>query len=87
MTDPATEFLKLGDVERWLGQLGIAPWLVAKLIENGTIAAIRFPGAKRNHYSRTQIRRDVVDKHTQQQITSGEGPASAATTAHRERTL
>ena len=82
---PDQEFLRRQDVMRWLTHrsIGLSEYTVEKLITNKAVKPIKLhPGAKYAVFSRTQIERDLLNKHR-----SGEGSASAEKPAAGGKTL
>lgn len=65
MSEPTTEFLRYGVARDWLKEFGISEFQFLKLIDSGTIKRGPAPGrtSGRNYYYRSQILRDVLQRH------------------------
>ena len=54
--------LRRAAVVEWLQSLGMCPWDVRTLIEDGTIKAIKIRNTRRAYYSKAQIEECVLGK-------------------------
>lgn len=61
MDEPTTLLLRRGEVEAWLLDKGLRARTIRKLFEEQTIKPVLVVGV-RAHYSRDQIRKDILGK-------------------------